>query len=326
MPAAAGSDTRGVYYWETDGSGGHNFAGSTGDSTAKTFGYNVSFPEAAFDNNPVNMFNPGSREAAERIAESFSGTWGVEFTLSNPWFWRGVVHEATTSGTGPYTHTFDGQIPWSMQIVLPVDATGNERTLKGCVVSDCRLETSDSGQVNVSLTGAYADEAEATPASLTSQVTESFDPLMFADGSLTLGGTTYNLVQGVTVSISNNIDLRAELGSRTPVDYIPKVRSTNLDFEKIVENDNLLTTAYGGSGSSPASRVDGDDEFNGDLTFDNGETGASQNKQVLNFTGGFPDTYARTGTGDPTADYREEPGDYVREIDVVATNNTSTAK
>lgn len=327
MPSAAGHDARAVFLWENDGSGNHNFAGTPSDSSYKTFGSNVTIDDAEGENNAVNQFNPGSREAAERIAQAFSGSWSASFTLANPWFWRAVITKPSTSGTGPYTHTFDGSVPWSMRIVLPVESTGNERILKGCVASTCTLDVSDNGEVNVSLSGAYADEEETSPGtgSIQAQVDESFDPLMFADGSLTLDSTTLDLVQSLTLTIENNIDMVPALGQRTPADFSPKVRSTTLDYSKIVENDTQLTTFYGGSGSSPATRVDGDDEFSGSLVFDNGESGSSQNKQTVNFAGGFPDTYGRSGTGDPSANYAEDAGDYVREIDVTATNNTSTA-
>lgn len=331
MPALAGSDTRIVYRWEDDGSGNPNFNGSPSDSTYKTFGYNASLTDAELSNNPVNMFDPATREAAERVAQAFSGTWSVEFTLANPWFWKAVIADVSTSGAGPYDHTYDGEIPYPMEIVLPVEEIGNERLLKGCVVSSCTLDVADNGEVTVTLSGAYADENETSPGtgSLQSQVTESFDPLMFADGSITWSGTTYDLVQSGTLTIENNIDMVPALGQRVPADYSPKVRSTTIDWEKLVESttgDGLLTRAYGGSGTTPASRMDGDDEISGDLTFDNGESGGSQNQQVINFAGTFPDTYGRTGTGDPSADYIETNGYFAREVDVVATNDTSTAK
>lgn len=328
MPAAAGHDARAVYLWEDDGSGNHNFAGTPSDSTYKTFGANVSIDTAEFDNSAVNQFDPGDREAASRVAQAFSGSWSASFTLANPWFWRAVIAQASTSGSGPYTHSFDGTVPWSMQITLPVESTGNERILKGCVVTTCTLDVADNGEVSVTLSGPYADESETSPGtgSIQSQVAESFDALQFADGSLTLDSTTFSLVQNVTLTIENNIDLVPELGSRTMADFSPKVRATTVDWSKIIENDSQLTTAYGGGGTSPASRVDSDDEFSGNLTFDNGEAGAGQNKQVVNFAGGFPDTYGRSGTGDPTADYVEDVSDFVREVDVTATNNTSSAQ
>lgn len=329
MPAATGADTRGVYFWETDSDGDIDFAtDDTEDSEAKTFGHDVTFPEASFENDPVELFDPGSREAAERIARAFSGTWGVEFTLANPWFWKAVVAEASTSGSGPYTHDFDGEIPWSMRIVLPVEATDRERILKGCVVASCTVETSDNGTVTVSLDGAYADEEETDPDDIESQVSESFDPLMYADGTLTFDGSTYSLVQSVSVSIENNIDMVPELGSRTSADYSPKVRRTTVEFDKIVEDDDNLIEAYGGGSlpASPSDRIDGGDEVSGDLTFSNGESDGDQNDQTINFAGSFPDSYGRSGTGDPSADYLENLSYGAREVDVSATNNTSTAK
>lgn len=324
MPAATGADTRAVYLWED------TFAtDAPADSTYKTFGHDVTVTSAELSNNPTDLFDPGSREATERIAQAFEGSWGVEFTMTNPWFWRAVIAEASSTavdsdgdGTTDYhEHTFDGEIPDSMRLVLPVESTSNERILKGCVVSSCTVEASDNGTVTVTLEGAYADEEENTGVSLTSQTTPSMDPATYADGELTVSGTTYSLVQSVTLTVENNIDLVPELGSRFAADYSPKPRTTEVDFDKIVEGDSNLLTAYGGSGSSPANRVDGSDEVSGSLTFDTGSE-----SQTLNFAGALPDSYGRSGTGDPEADYLENNTLGARQVDVVAQNNTSTAK
>jgi len=329
MPAVAGSDTRITYLWEDDGSGNPKFAASSpNDSTYKTFGFDARLTDGGFDNDPVNLFDPASREAAERIARTFQGTWTIEFTLSNPWFWKAVLADPTTTGgSAPYTHSFDGDTPYPMRIILGEEVNTNERVLIGCVASTCTLETSDGGAATVTLSGAYADESESS-GSLQSQVSESRDALMFADGSLTFDSTTYSVVQNVSLTIENNISLIPELGSRTMVDYSPKVRDTTVDWEKIVENDDILKDGYGGSsgGTSPQSRVDGDDEFSGSFVFDNQGSGSGLDKHTINFAGTFPDSFDRSGYGDPTTELTDGPGWYVREVDVDAENGVSTAK
>ena len=332
MPVSTGASTHATFLFEDDGSGNVNFAGTPNDSTYKTFGDDVRIPDAEMDNDPVDLFDPGSREAAKRIAQTFSGTWGAEFVLSAPWFWKAVIADVSTSGSGPYDHTYSGDVPYPMQITLGNEDTGNDRILKGCVVSDCTLDVSDGGTVSVSLSGAYADEEETSPGtgSIQSQVSTDFDPLMFADGTLAFAGSEYDLVQNLSLSISNNVDMVPELGSRTPVDYSPKVRRATIDWGKLVENDDQLLTAYGGSSpTSPQDRVDTDDEFASTITFDNGAASgaADQNKQVINLSGVFPDSYSRDGTGDPSAEYIENNSYTGRSLDsVVATNDTSTAK
>lgn len=326
MPAAAGSDTRLIYRWEDDASGNPNFAGSPTDTDWKTFGYNARVNERAFGNNPVDLFDPGSREAAEKIAQMFDGTWGVEFTLSNPWFWKAVISNPTSSGSAPTTHTFDGSVPFPMQIRLPIETSGNESTLKGAVVATCSVDVGDNGTADVSLTGAYADETEDTPASITAQDVESFDGLTFADGSFTADATTYSLVQNVSFTLNTGIEVKSELGSRFAVTYIPKVVDISAEFGKLVEDDSVLLQSYGGSGTSPASRVDDSDSFAADLTFDNGKTGSAQNKQIINLEGAFPAEYSRSGTGDPTADYVENQTLSPDAANVVATNASASAR
>lgn len=322
MPAATGADTRAVFLWEDNG-----FAASPTDSSHKTFGADVTVDSAELSNNPTNFFDPGSREAAERVAQAFDGSWSVSFTLANPWIWRAVIDTPSTSGTGPYTHTFSGETPSSMRILLGSEVNTNERVLKGCVASTCTLDVADNGSVDVTLSGAYADEDE-TSGSLQSQVSESFEPLLFHDGSLTVDSTTYTLVQSGTLTIENNIDLVPALGQRVPADYSPKVRSTTVDWSQIVntvDGDSVLQQSYGG-GTTPSTRMDSDDEVDGTLVFDNGESGANQNKQTVKFNStAFPDDYGRTGTGDPAADYIEEQTLFVRQVTVEAVNDTSTA-
>lgn len=326
MPAQAGYDTRVNFLWEEDGSGNIDFT-NTSDSDHKTFGYSAMVDDLTTNNNPVALYNPGNREAAEYVAQNFAGSWSMSFTLANPWFWRAVIADVSSSGSSPTTHTFDGTVPFPMQIIIGNEDTGNERTLKGAVVGECTLDVSDSGEASVTLSGVHADEDESSPGvgSLVSQDTESFEPLTFADGSLTFDSTTFSLVQSVSLTISNNIEMIPGLGSRTAQSYRPGERPITIDWGKVVENDNQLVEAYGAS-SAPASRMDGDEEVSGDLTFDNGESGANQNKQVISFAGSFPDSYSRSGTGDPSATHIEDITYTAREIDVVATNAVSSAR
>lgn len=325
MPVATGAQSRITYLWEDDGSGNINYAGTPTDSTDKTFGYDVTADSIQISNNPLEFYDPNSAEQAAYVAANFAGSYSLSFTLANPWFWKAVITEATSDGTSPTTHDFDGTPPWPMQVAVGDEANSHERTLKGVLVGTCTLDVPENAEATVSLSGIFADEAEADSLS-TSQVTETFDPLTFADGTLTTESNTYSLVQGATITVENNIGAVGELGSRTAVDYRYGPRVVSVDFSKLLEGDTLLNQTYGGSSpTAPASRVDDDDEFTGSLVLDNGETGSSQNKQSLLFTGTFPESLDRTGAGDPAANRIEDQGLRVRDLDVEAVNASASA-
>lgn len=326
MPTTAGHHTRVTYLWE-DSSGSPNFAGTPDDSTYKTFGSDVTVGTLEGSNQAVRVFDPGDREARNAIEQMFSGSWSVEFTLTNPWWLKAVLAEATASGTDPTTHTFDGQVPYSMRLIIGNENTGNERILKGCVVASARIQVSVNGMVTVSLDGAYADEEETSPgeASLQSQVTPTERPMTFAQASIARGGSTLGLVQSLSISIENNTDIIGELGSRVGVDYSPKVRSINVELGDIVDDDTELSRMYGDSAATtPETKVDNSVAMT--ATFDNGETGSSKNSLTINLSGNIPQSYSRSGTGDPEADLEGTLNEITPSIDATAENSTASPK
>lgn len=326
MPTAAGHDTRVTYLWEDDGSGNPNFAGTPSDSTYKTFGSDVTLGTLEGSNQAVRVFDPGSREAREAVEQMFDGSWSVEFTLTNPWWLGGVIAQGEVSGTSePYTHTYDGDVPFPLRIIVGNENTGNERFLKGCVISSARIQVSVGGMVTVSLDGAYADEEETSPgeSTLQSQVVPSNRPMTFAQASVSRGGSTLGLVQSLSISIENNIDIIGELGTRFGVDYSPKVRSVNTEVGDIVDTDDELTRMYGDSAaSSPSTKVENSLAIT--ATFDNGESDSAKNSLTFNLTGNIPQSYSRSGTGDPEADLEGTIQEITPSIDATAENSNST--
>lgn len=328
MPVTAGHDQRVSYVWEDDSSGNPNFAGTPTDTDNKPFGSDASASTLEGSNNAVRAFNPNSREAREIIERQFRGSWSVSFTLTNPWWLRGALHNGVaTSGTAaPYSHSFDGDVPYSMQIVVGNEATGDERTLKGCVVASASISISTGGAVEVSLDGAYADEVIGTPASLAAQPSINERPMHFAQATVQRpSGTTLSLVQEVTLSIENNIDLVGELGTRFAVDYSPKVRAVDIQYGDIVEDSTETKRMYGDSAAtSPQEKVTNQTTI--DVVVDNGETGSAKNSLTFSLTGAAPDTYGRSGTGDPEADVEGQLNELVAGVSATAENDNSAAR
>lgn len=330
MPASAGHHARLSYLWENDSSDNPDFlTSSPSDTDNKPFGSDATINTREGSNNAVRVFDPASREAREVIEQNFEGSWSVEFTATNPWFLRGVIHNSvSTSGTDPYTHTFDGDVPYPLRIIEGNEATGNEYELKGCVIASCQISANVDGMVNVTLDGAYADEEQVVSndtASLTPQPTTQERPFTFADATLSRKGSTLSLIQNAQLNIENNTDLIGELGVRTAVAYSPKVRSVSLSYGDVVEDDKEIKRMYGSStSSSPESHVD--NEVSATFQFDNGKSGTDKRSITLNLSGTILNTYSRSGGGDPEADLEGTMNEIPVSVDATAENATDTAR
>lgn len=326
MPSAAGHEARVSYLWEDDSSNNPDFAtDSPSDSDNKPFGSDASMNTLEGTNNAVRVFDPNDREAREIIEQHFEGSWSVEFTLTNPWWLRSVIdYDVSTSGaSAPYSHSYDGDVPYTMRIVQGTEATNSERVLKGCVVSSAEISTSTGGMVTVSLDGAYADEDLSTTGVGASQPTINERPLHFAHAKVERDGSTLSLVQNVSVSIENNTDLIRELGSRIAVDYSPKKRNVDVSYGDIVEDESELQRMYG-TGTSPQNTVENTKPIT--VTFDDGGSGNNKNSLVFNIGGAFLDSYGRSGIGDPEADLEGSMSEMAATVDATAENSTSGAR
>ena len=330
MPPTAGHDIRLSYLWEDDGSGDPDFmTASPDDSDNKPFGSDARLTTREGSNNAVRTFDPNSREAREIIEQEFEGSWSVEFTLTNPWWVKGVIADASSSGTDPTTHTYDGAVPFPMRLIEGNESTGNEYELKGCVIASCTVQVSVGGTVDVTLDGAYADEEQVVTddvASLTAQPTVEYRPLHFAQATVERPtGTTLSLVQNVNMSIENNTDLLRGLGSRFATAYSPKARTTDVSYGDIVEDDSEMKRMYGDSAaSSPEDKVDNETSIS--LVVDNGETGSAKNSLQFDLTKNITDTYSRSGAGDVESDLEGELSEMTASVSATADNDTATAR
>jgi len=322
MPALAGHQSRGFYLWEDDGSGNPDFATSPpADSTPKAFGADAVITTLEGSNNAVRVFEPGNREAIEIIEQEFAGSWTVEFVLTNPWFLRAVLdNNVSSSGTDPTTHTYDGDVPYSMRIVQGTETLSSERIAKGCVCARCDFNVNVQGNIEVTLEGAYADEENVD--NIQAQPGLDYRPMHFGQASLDRGGSTLSLLQDASVTIENNTDLIYELGIRTAVDYSPKQRTIDVDYTGIKEDNTELERMYG---SSAAVQQKVTNTSNFQFIADNGESGSAANILRINANTGFPDSFSPQGLGDPEADLEEQMTEMAATVDAVAENGDGTA-
>jgi hypothetical protein len=295
------------------------------DSDNKPFGYDATLSTLDGSHNAVRVFDPNDREAARIIEEEFSGSFTVDFTLANPWFFQEIFGSASTSGSGPYTHTFadgTGGSPTSMRILQGDNNAGFERVLTGCIVTEATISFDVPGEITVSLSGAYADEPDSS-ISVTSQPTVQREPLYTHHAEMTRDGTTLELVQSVTVSISTGDALIYGLGDRNAVAHNPKALETDLDYARIKENSDDIQRFYGNDSTLQA---DIDNTADVVITADNGKSGSSLNKVEWQLDAAKPAEHSRSGVGDPSADIEDELSELPLTTTVVAENDASSAR
>jgi hypothetical protein len=329
MPSgvSAGHETTLMYLWEDNG-----FSSSPTDSTHKTFGADPTLDTAEGSNALQRVFRPGKRAGIDQIAMIFEGSWAVSFTLTNPWWVASLIGEPsqTDNADGTYTYTYsmtqDGS-PTTMRIINGHEQSGKERVLKGCMATRCTIDVNVEGEVEVTLEGAYADEEILTPASLTSQPTKNYDPLTFAEGSISVGGTVENYVQSMSLTVENNIDPIREMGTRVVIDYNPKTIEPSVDFGKLFEGDHTsLEALFGGSGATTPQEDADDNQASVDMGFDNAKAaGSGQNTGTFTLSGTLTESYGESGTGDPTADLEENINRSGLEPSLSWTNEESAA-
>jgi len=308
-----------VYRWEDAG-----WKADPNDSSPKTFGKDASLTTFEGSRNAVETFAPNSREVEEWIEQNFDGSWAVDFVFANPWWLRGLIDTASTSGSSaPYQHAFSGEEPSSLQIVTGNTKSGEDWTLKGCVIASANISVEVTGNVTVSINGAYADLEEGQPASQESQVAEEDEAFNFVDASLAIGGTTQRLIQSLTLTIANNTDLVNELGSETAVDFSPKARMLTVDHVQTRDDasDDGIERFLG---SATTLQAPSEDAIT--VLLDNGKSGGSKQSVKFDLTSAFPNEFSVDNTGDPDSNIENNLTNRPVGITATAENDDSTAK
>lgn len=315
MVATAGHDTLLAYDWE------NGFRNAPSSPDKKPFGRDASLTTKEGSNNAVRLFQPGDPEATQIIEQAFDGSWTAEFTLSNPWFLRAIIDEATSSGTAPTTHTFDGFPGDPMRIYTGNDDTSTYRILEGCVVQTATFTFNIPGTVDVSLEGAYAYE-DPTASSFT-QPALNERALSYHDSELNRDTSTLSFVQSLTVTVNLNVDMVDELGDRFAVDYSPKQRNTTIDYARIVQDTSDQERAYGDA-TSLQDKVENTVDFFVEAT--NGKTGSDKNSVKLTMNDVFPDSVSRSGIGDASSDLEDELSEMAPTLKATAENDNASAR
>lgn len=199
MTARTGAFAYAKYGWESTFRGG---------ATAydKVFGRGVRITGLSVSHNAELIPELGVREYQGWVFKQFEGSVSVDWIYSNPWFFRAVMGQVTTSGTGPYTHSYTKtKLPPSFAIEIGSQLSGGNvvRFLKGCVVNTLTLTASVGEVIRVSADILYAEESLGS--TLSTPIVDTFEPASFAHATLELpNGTVLGEVQTFDLTIGNN--------------------------------------------------------------------------------------------------------------------------
>jgi hypothetical protein len=304
-----------AYLFEDNG-----FASAPTDSTFKNFGGNATLDTFEGSHNAVRVFN-AERKAAEIIEQNFSGSWSVtlEGFTEPPWWFAALFGQPTSSNVAGnlYDHVYNVESandPTTLQLFGPTEGFSDYKVLKGAAVASVTVDQGNTASPEITVSGAYADLASESSLSPSAP---SFAESSFLnrDAELTQGGTTIAKTQSVTVNLEGNTEMVNEVGSESPVDFIPRAWEPSVDWEKLLATDQSVDPLGLFTAGSSYATV---------LTYDNGETGDDQYTVKLDASGSLPSDWSESGRNDPDADLTEELSELSEDVTLTITEDQST--
>ena len=238
-----------------------DYRGSPTDATYKVTGQGQALDDLTIENALQRLRNL-SAEAKETIATTFEGAISVSGTVTEDtaWLLNHVMGQPpTTSGAGPYTHTWDvvssGLVQSARFFVGLNHLTGYaERTLKGVVFPQIDFENPEDGPATYTATGFFADEELATSATPGPAPSTTSDAFVFHGGNLDIDGATQTKMRTAALSIQTGAHgIRG--WERKFSDVVIGAEEHTLSTTKIVTETNLLTKSFGNS-TAPVTSSD----------------------------------------------------------------------
>lgn len=194
----------------------------------KAFGRGVRITGIAERHNLQPVVEFGDRVYATWLFKMFEGLITLEFLMSNPWWFRGLMGSVTTSGsTPPYTHTFTRNttthsVPsMGLEFGFKGETGDVVRLLKGGMINSMTLSTAINEPVLVRVEVYYGSYGTA---SISSQATDSFEPYTCVHTTLEIpSGTKLAEVQNLELTVNNNVYRLYELGSEYQIGSVPQI-------------------------------------------------------------------------------------------------------
>ena len=249
------------------------------------FGHGVTFSATA-RNNTERIANLNTRDYTKYAAKKFEGTFTVDFQLSNAFFLKGAVGNATTTGSDPYTHTYDSSLTKGLSGATIQSSenldTDSERTFTGCLFNNTTLTMNVGDVVTGRIDGLYAKEAKDSTLNTTWETPDTEDVFTFAEATLEIPNATAKLeVQNVELSIANNVEMLWGLGSRIATKGVPKQRAYEVRMSRIREADADVLDLFYGNTTTLTDPSGAANTATLEITLDNEQATTAQRKIVI---------------------------------------------
>jgi len=196
---------------------GEESAWGTGVATAKVFGNAPNLESFSMNKNYVPSRGIGNREAVAMKQGRYDASFSISFDMTSDLDWLQYV---LTDVEGTPTNSWAaGGAPKSLTVAWtrPQGATNAIITMTGCVISNAEVDINEGEVIRVTLSFNSKRPVITTGSALVP--TYANESLTFADACLTVGATTYELVQSVNVGIETGCELRGGLCSTEPTAY-----------------------------------------------------------------------------------------------------------
>ena len=196
---------------------GEESAWGTGVATAKVFGNAPNLESFSMNKNYVPSRGSGNREAVAMKQGRYDASFSISFDMTSDLDWLQYV--LTTKAGSPTNSWTAGGAPKSLTVAWtrPQGATNAIITMTGCVISNAEVDINEGEVIRVTLSFNSKRPVITTGSALVP--TYANESLTFADACLTVGATTYELVQSVNVGIETGCELRGGLCSTEPTAY-----------------------------------------------------------------------------------------------------------
>ena len=225
-------------------------------------GHGLKITSQERNNNLQAVWGLGSRTQTVIIEKQFTGTLGIEFLMSNPWFLYPIMGTKLDGGiAGAYTHTFTeaNSLPsFKFNNSLNIDSASTSDlniSITGAVNTSASIKTAIGEAVSVTMDFIYANESIASTA-FVAQTAETYSPYSFAHGVLELpNGSTIANVQSVDISIAQNADMIWGLGARAGTAHVDKNRAYTIKTSAYFTDPAAFLKLFytGSTGTAPGN-------------------------------------------------------------------------
>ena len=199
----------------------------------------------------------GSRNITQSIPGRFEGTASLNWTVANGYWLKPLLGAVADTGSAPYLHTYSeaNTLP-SMTIEAGMNLdTDSVIKLLGCTMDSVTLKCEQGAPVTAEASISYITESEGTSLD-GAPATDSETPFSFAQATLEIPNATgLSDIQSVNLTIANNTQLVAGLGSRHPTHAVPLARDYTFNVAVPYESASIFLEKFYGSGTGPNSTV-----------------------------------------------------------------------